>query len=282
MKILVLLLTCLSFVYSKSYDYNLDRREDNLTVKYDEWNVSVCLSLSHEHKSRCFKLEPNNEEPSAGYGLGIIDGLNGEIVTDEHCCGLDKRYYLHYYRYSKKCDDWILYKKIEANTIFVEHNGFRYLTDKYIHVSNIKNGQALFGYKPTGDDLKSPGLKDAKNELNRIVSEYRKQKRKPSVNFFKIYEILSLYPIDKTNLVQYNNFAYYLEQSGHNLEAIYLLEKILQKYPNRTVAYYNLGDAYWAIGDKEKAKQAYKTYIKQMKAKGKEKRIPKIVLQRVE
>ncbi len=84
----------------------------------------------------------------------------------------------------------------------------------------------------------------------------------------------------KQQVSAYNNMAYFLQLYGANKEAIYLLEKILQKYPNRTVAYYNIGDAYWAVGDKEKAKQAYRTYIKQMKAKGKEKRIPKIVLQR--
>ena len=87
--------------------------------------------------------------------------------------------------------------------------------------------------------------------------------------------------VSKSNLSSYNNIAYYFQKAGANQEAIFLLEKILKKYPNRTVAYYNLGDAYWAIDKKEKAKQAYKTYIKQMTAKGKEKKIPKTVLQRV-
>ena len=85
----------------------------------------------------------------------------------------------------------------------------------------------------------------------------------------------------KQQVSEYNNMAYFLQKYGADKEAIYLLEKILKKYPKRTVAYYNVGDAYWAIGDKEKAKKAYKTYIKQMKAKGKESRIPKTVLQRV-
>lgn len=88
--------------------------------------------------------------------------------------------------------------------------------------------------------------------------------------------------INIKNFTTYNNIAYYLQKSGANKEAIYLLERILEKYPNRTVVYYNLGDAYWGLGKKKKAKQAYQTYIKQMKEKGKEKKIPKIVIQRVQ
>ncbi len=88
-------------------------------------------------------------------------------------------------------------------------------------------------------------------------------------------------PIEKKTLTTYNNIAYYLQKAGSNKEAIYLLEKIIEKFPKRTVAYYNLGDAYWALGEKEKAKKAYSTYIKMMKEKGKEKKIPKKLKQRV-
>lgn len=87
--------------------------------------------------------------------------------------------------------------------------------------------------------------------------------------------------ISQNNLSNYNNIAYYLEKAKAYNEAIYLLEKILEKFPNRTVAYINLGDAYWGLGDTEKAKAAYQTYIKQMKESGKEKKIPKVILERV-
>ena len=78
-----------------------------------------------------------------------------------------------------------------------------------------------------------------------------------------------------------NDIAFFLELTKNYNESIYLLEKILEKFPNRTVAYLNLGDAYWGLDDKTKAKEAYQTYIKQMKENGKEKKIPKVVLERV-
>ncbi|WP_324172504.1 tetratricopeptide repeat protein [Sulfurimonas sp.] len=96
-----------------------------------------------------------------------------------------------------------------------------------------------------------------------------------------INDTLLKYELSKKNLIAYNNIAYYLEKAKAYPEAIYLLEKILKKYPNRTVAYINLGDAYWGLKNKEKAKQAYSTYIKQMKEKGKDRKIPKVVLERI-
>ena len=102
-----------------------------------------------------------------------------------------------------------------------------------------------------------------------------------SVNVRYIDFYLNKYSLSIKNLTTYNDIAYYLQKVGANEEAIYLLEKILEKFPNRTVAYYNLGDAYWEIGDKEKAIKAYKTYIEQMKVKGKEKKIPKTLKDRV-
>ena len=46
-------------------------------------------------------------------------------------------------------------------------------------------------------------------------------------------------------------------------------------------AHYNLADAYWALGEKTKAIASYATYVEQMKEKGKEKRIPQVVRDRV-
>lgn len=82
-------------------------------------------------------------------------------------------------------------------------------------------------------------------------------------------------------VAQLNDIAYYLQKSGNNLEAVMLLEVLLKKFPNRTVAYYNLADAYWELGRKKEAKAMYETYVKQMRANGKEKRIPKVILERV-
>jgi len=106
--------------------------------------------------------------------------------------------------------------------------------------------------------------------------------KKINVTLSSIKELLYYNEMSPKNLTTYNNIAYYLQKAGANKEAIYLLEKIIKKFPNRTVAYYNIGDAYWELGEKEKARKAYSTYIEQMCHKGLQKKIPKKVLQRVE
>jgi tetratricopeptide (TPR) repeat protein len=100
-----------------------------------------------------------------------------------------------------------------------------------------------------------------------------------SKEFFK--KLLPEKPIENKTLTTYNNIAYYLQKAGANEEAIYLLKKILEKYPTRTVAHYNLADAYWELGEKKKAIASYTTYIEQMCDAGKEKRIPQVVRDRV-
>jgi tetratricopeptide (TPR) repeat protein len=84
----------------------------------------------------------------------------------------------------------------------------------------------------------------------------------------------------KNDITFTNNIAYFLERSGKYSHAVYFLERIIEQHPNRTVAYYNLGDAYWGDGNKEKAKEAYRKYIELMKKAGKEKRIPQKVKDR--
>ena len=120
------------------------------------------------------------------------------------------------------------------------------------------------------------------NYLSNILKEIEDGLRTRSNNQYDLkyfQNILSLNSIKKSNLVKYNNIAYYLEKAGAYKKSIYILERIIEKYPNRTVAYINLGDSYLKDGNKEKAIENYKIYVKQMKDKNKEKKIPKRVLE---
>ncbi|MDX4036410.1 tetratricopeptide repeat protein, partial [Aliarcobacter skirrowii] len=89
-------------------------------------------------------------------------------------------------------------------------------------------------------------------------------------------------PISQETITQYNDIAYYLQQANANEEAIFLLEKIIEKYPNRIVAYLNLADSYIGINNKEEAKENYEKYVKLMKQNNKDEKIPKRVLEFLE
>ena len=120
-----------------------------------------------------------------------------------------------------------------------------------------------------------------KYSLKGIKKNLKQKKELKTYNKEFFQNLLKEKPIEKENLTTYNNIAYYLQKAGSNKEAVYLLEKILKKYPTRTVAHYNLADAYWALGEKKKAIASYTTYIEQMCNAGKEKRIPQVVRDRV-
>ncbi|WP_428740042.1 tetratricopeptide repeat protein [Sulfurimonas sp.] len=211
--------------------------------------------------------------------LAILVGTYNSLKAppDDPCDKLFAVWYnLHVY---KKYNDFML-KLLINDDEFNGHDGmvgcnnvaFLYKTkeaiEKKLNEINISNNVVL-------------------NSLEEFVKKNYAKKydslftlKDSSFDIGALKEILNEVPISTKTLTQYNDIAYYLEQANANDEAIYLLEKIIEKYPNRIVAYYNLGDAYWDDGDKLKAKQAYKKYIELMTNADKEKKIPQIVKDR--
>lgn len=77
-----------------------------------------------------------------------------------------------------------------------------------------------------------------------------------------------------------NDLAFLFEQAGYYPEATALLTHVIQKHPNRVVAYLNLADAYWAQGKRAQAKDAYGQYYERMVAAQKQSRVPDRVMSR--
>ncbi|MBC7388983.1 MAG: hypothetical protein H7329_07230 [Opitutaceae bacterium] len=96
----------------------------------------------------------------------------------------------------------------------------------------------------------------------------------------RIKYFLEKEPVDEANVISYNDIGYYLEQKKLFMEAGYVLVKVLEKFPQRTVAYLNLGDVLWNLNEQEKAAEYYKKYIELMKKVGKEAKIPSKVTER--
>jgi len=87
--------------------------------------------------------------------------------------------------------------------------------------------------------------------------------------------------ITDANTWMFNDIGYYLQKSRLNEDAIYILKKVIQKFPKRTVAYVNIADAYWELDEKIKAKEYYLKYVEQMHDKKLENKIPNVVDQRL-
>ena len=88
--------------------------------------------------------------------------------------------------------------------------------------------------------------------------------------------------ISKKNVEKINNIAYDFYKKNNYLVSLSIFNKIIEKFPIRTVAYLNIADCYWELKDKEKAKANYNNYIDLMKSQKKDvKKIPKYVYERI-
>jgi len=58
----------------------------------------------------------------------------------------------------------------------------------------------------------------------------------------------------------FNDYGFLLQQAGRNKDAVKILSLVVKNTPKRAVAYLNLADAYWDVGDKLNASLNYKKY----------------------
>ncbi|MFJ2685489.1 tetratricopeptide repeat protein [Pseudomonas sp. NPDC087342] len=77
-----------------------------------------------------------------------------------------------------------------------------------------------------------------------------------------------------------NDLGFLLGETGYYQESIELLNAVIARNPNRTVAYLNLADSYWGLKDKVRAAKAYKQYAALMTDAGKASKIPARVAER--
>lgn len=102
------------------------------------------------------------------------------------------------------------------------------------------------------------------------------------LDVYKISDILTKNPINTENLVIYNDAAFNLINLESYNEARIILLEIVKKYPSRTVAWLNLGDAQFGFDDINNAKISYKKYITLMKSQNKDlTKIPTRVYDRI-
>lgn len=166
--------------------------------------------------------------------------------------GLEKRYRgdLIYKHDSVLFDKLYVDAKVKRKNYFLFHNILFEKCDKRLEYHKV-------------DDLKVIE-KDIKNKKN--LDRY-------TFPFF--YSLQELFPINEKYVGIYNNIAYDLYQAKKFEASVSLLRNILQLYPDRMVAYLNMGDALLAMNKKDEAKPYYLSYMLQMLKLGNEKKIPK-------
>jgi hypothetical protein len=114
---------------------------------------------------------------------------------------------------------------------------------------------------------------------NRALIKYRtntlKELNPDDFELPDIVEIVHSFPLSRENESKYNDLGFFYSKiNGALRTAGYLLWQVIKADTARTVAYLNLGDAYWDIKNEAMAGENYKIYIDKMKAMKKEKQIP--------
>ena len=87
-------------------------------------------------------------------------------------------------------------------------------------------------------------------------------------------------PIHGKNVLSANEIAYFLEQTNQLDAAQVFLDKVIQRFPEREVAYLNRADVFFKKGQSsyKKAEKDYRTYVALMNKRGLQAKIPQRVL----
>jgi tetratricopeptide (TPR) repeat protein len=178
-----------------------------------------------------------------------------------------------------KSDNYISDLKFENNILNYATTIAPFASDKYsvidFTLQFVNNDFSIYQYKETYSSVEA--------DDNVSITLDSKDVSKMKFNYYDWIadkSWIDYVTISSHNLAKINDFAYKLEKINPSV-AINILNKILQKYPNRTVAYLNLADSYWTIGNEDLAKENYKKYVELMKSQKKDlKKIPKEVWER--
>ena len=125
-----------------------------------------------------------------------------------------------------------------------------------------------------------PTLQFIKRAYSLALNSY-KSKMTDNAAAISTIGIVYLSFLSDSTVAMFNDFGYFLEQGNAYNQSLQILKPVTDQFPDRAVAFLNLGDAYFGVHDYSNAKEAYVRYIDVMKKAGKEKKIPGVVFERI-
>ncbi len=242
------------------------------------FSYNINYKTANDDKMQLFTLSfiYNKKEMNVNYDMNVFIGMS----DDELCVESLKEHKqiehnISCYLYHERLNDWIslidmfgTYDQKDRGMITTLYDSFQY---QFSSGANI-------GLKANKNYPSIKKLFPEKQTYQSFLKKKLREKKEVNIHSVNLVRLLHFFPVSASNVRQYNDLAYYLEQASAYKQSVYLLDKIITKYPNRTVAYINLGDAHLGNKNQEKAYQSYQTYIRLMKESTKEARIPKRVL----
>lgn len=242
----------------------LDNDDVNDTLSFYKLNDVIKCELKSSSKIN-INFEVEATELNFGFdnpGKGIISIINSGV-------GQTRLEETQFYVFEPSIKNWILTKSISTSSNIDKDSG---ITIPYIEFeySCEKNICETIDGKSVSHEISKP----KKEVIDQLLSDV---KNKRNVKY-DLIEYLFNYPISNKNVVKYNDLAYFLSNDDISL---YILSNVIKKFPKRTVAYLNIGDSFYNLGNEYQARKNYKKYISLMKLQKKDLKIPKYVYERL-
>jgi len=189
---------------------------------------------------------------------------------------------IYTYKYFEQKGDWFLYSSSKE----ISDEG--YITETERPIWPLYETRAI---GEDGNEWVSIVSKQEKDSIEHaldtqylIFSNEFKSNSYSKIFNYKIddfYSVLRYVGINSKNVQKINDLGFFLIKAERYELAVVILNKVVRSFPERTVAYINLGDAYYGLNDTGNAKEAYQKYIKLMKANGKGNKIPGRIWSRI-
>ncbi|OCL85301.1 hypothetical protein AAX26_02051 [Aliarcobacter thereius] len=335
--LLIAILFKISFAEDFSVDVTNDGLEDRITFLYNFSDDNYLLIIQKQDKNGNFNTILNKkyfiqtkpykdyiDRYTSNFASFEINNFNtiqtietpftinyknrNSLIFNLRVDGLGN-YYKLYFEYDKESDKFNLdrtyflsfseYKEHPLRAVYlIQNDKLRNITLDNFNIAEIHK----YLYDSSFSELKAKKIKSKE-----IVERYNEVLKNPKENAEYLLDCLgddrdedcgveTIYFFED-DIEFSNNIALFLIEAGYYKETIPILEQIIEKEPNRIVAYLNLADAYLQNSKeykedinyitaveyyKEKAKENYEKYVKLMKQDNKDKRIPKRVLEFLE
>ncbi|MBR7890734.1 tetratricopeptide repeat protein [Burkholderia multivorans] len=239
---------------------------NGLDIQYYSPSLQRTLSYKVENFDECSMMS-----------VYIIPHTN-LLAVDGSCSSQGGQIYRYIYKWSAADKNWCLIRQINGEKPDITSGT----------VVPVEDVLRVSGCSPIGknDSLTYESKKQVQDEIRGELDEFKKatqaraslEKYVSEISDFQVAELAAY--IDAENVEEVNNLAFFLEKYKRNSEAVQLLQSLIKKFPNRTVARLNLADAYWEIDAKELAASEYREYRRQMNFKGLSAKIPPRVVDR--
>lgn len=271
--------------FIRDIDINKDGFKDKVVSSKRNMGDDLIFFLGNEKSKYQFALKTYNFSQDGGFVIDDIKPLTNKSTNEvlyitTYFDGSDGAQQVNYIAYEN--NKWKL-----TRSVYITSDWRSDVNKEYY--CGVKQNMALDDknirekLQPMPDEAVRDKVCKSKYKFEDTLGQFE-ENIKNSANYKDIeryQELLIKFPINNSNILKYNNIAYYLYQQGAYNESILLIKEILKRDPNRIVAWFNFADLQWELGNKKEAKKSYQQYILLMKSQNKDlKKIPSRVYER--